>query len=73
MELSKGDIVSFSIYVPDPLIGAPPLFNYTGKGMYLGACADGHMTRATECTKPENIGEVIFTRNKPSLVKGIAA
>lgn len=59
---AKGQKVRFSVYVPSCVPGNKPLADYQGKGEYLGECADGFMTRATECTEPANVGEVIFTR-----------
>ena len=63
--LNKGDIVTFNVYIPSCLVGDKPIASYTGIGEYLGQCADGHMTRATDCTKKENIGEIIFTQTQP--------
>lgn len=59
---TKGDVVGFSVYIENCVPGGKPIASYTGRGLYLGECADGHMTRATECTKPDNIGEIIYTR-----------
>lgn len=49
------------VYVPSCVPGNKPLADYQGKGEYLGECADGFMTRASECTEPANVGKVIFT------------
>lgn len=60
---AKGQAVSFRVYVPSCVPGEPPFACYAGRGVYLGECLDGFMTRATECSAPQNVGEVIFTRS----------
>lgn len=60
---TKGSMVRFSVYVPSCIPGHAPIANYDGIGVYLGECADGYMTKATECSKPENIGALIFTQS----------
>lgn len=60
--IAKGDVVNFRYYEFETK--AP----VTGRGEYLGECADGHMVRAAECTKPENVGQIVFVQRAPQKV-----
>ena len=59
---AKGARVRFKVYIPSCIPGGEPIANYHGTGVYLGDCADGYMTRATECSAGQNVGQTIFTR-----------
>lgn len=60
-EPPKGRRVSFSVYNYSCTPGEPPLADYRGEGIYLGSCAEGFMTRVTECTKQSVVGQVVYT------------
>jgi len=58
----KGARVRFKVYVPSCVPAGRPIADYHGAGVYLVDCADGYMTRTTECSARENVGQTIFTR-----------
>ena len=58
----KGSRVRFKVYVPSCVPGGQPIADYHGSGVYLGDCADGYMTKATECSAAHNVGQTVFTR-----------
>lgn len=59
----KGQIVRGRCYVWSCLPGAPPLFDYTFSGIYLGVCADGFMVRPVSRSDGNTSGETIFARD----------